>query len=425
VAAIRQMAVWRALRAPSSLLLLVAVALCLVRARDQWGIDASVGSTTAHVVPEDLVLAALFVAALVVIRRTGVAGIARLPFAAALAFSALVVGTGAANGSATAVSAAKLAELGVLGLGIYAFMDSSDVLEAIVDVLLVFTIVADAVGVIKFVTGGGGRQSSFLGEHDFAALATLPLLYGFVLVVAGRRSERAAVAIVAGTIGCILGAALASLVGLYLGALVLVVVAAARRYLRLRALLVILATVGVLTAGTLTIRAGDLGFLQSWFGKPASRPGQYASSWSQRLIYAYVGGRVFLDHPLLGTGWYPLLPPSTFDRYLPAAHRRFSDQPAAYFPPAAEPFIPQQAYDQVLYELGTIGGATFLTLLVGLAAAGARAARARAMLPATWLAASVGALAGEGLFGGTPLLATFWIAAGVCVAVGDRPEAAS
>ena len=44
-----------------------------------------------------------------------------------------------------------------------------------------------------------------------------------------------------------------------------------------------------MTVGTLVIRAGDLGFLQSWFGKPESRPGQYAASWSQRLVYAYVG----------------------------------------------------------------------------------------------------------------------------------------
>jgi hypothetical protein len=420
VAAIRQMAVWRALRAPSSLLLLAAVALCLVRARDQPGVDVSVGSTTAHVVPEDVLLAALLVVALVVLRRRGIDRAARLPLAAALLFSLLVVATGAANGSSAAVAAVKAAELAVLGLGLFALVRTVPMLEAVVDVLLLFTIAADVVGTVKFVTGGGGRQSSFLGEHDFAALATLPLLYGFVLVVGDRRTGRAAVAIVAGAVGCILGAALASLLGLYLGALVVVIVAAVQRTLRLRSLVVVAATVGVVTAGTLTIRAGDLGFLQSWFGKPATRPGQYASSWSQRLVYSYVGGRVFLDHPLLGTGWYPLLPPSTFDRYLPAARRRFSDQPANYFPPANEPFIPQQTYDQVLYELGIVGGVTFLALLASLVAAAARAASRRLLLPATWIAASLGALAGEGLFGGTPLLATFWITAGVCVAVAAR-----
>jgi hypothetical protein len=312
----------------------------------------------------------------------------------------------------------------VLGLGVYALLRTASLLEALVDVLLLFTVVADVVGLVKFVTGGGGRQSSFLGEHDFAALATLPLLYGFVLVLEQRRPRRAAIAIVAGSVGCILGAALASLLGLYLGAAVLLAVTAVRRHVRVRPLAVVLVTLGAVTAGTLSIRAGDLGFLQSWFGKPPQRPGQYAASWSQRLVYAYIGGRVFLDHPLLGTGWYPLLPPHEFDGYLAAARSRFADQPPGYFPPATKPFIPQQAYDQVLYELGLVGAAAFLALLVGLVATAAGAVRTAVLLPATWLAASAGALAGEGLFGGTPLVATFWIVAGVCLAVAVIPEVA-
>src|SRR5262249_15545143 len=164
-------------------------------------------------------------------------------------------------------------------------------------------------------------------------------------------------------------------------------------------------------------RSGELGFIQSWFGKPATRPGQYAGSWSQRLIYAYVGGRIFLDAPLLGTGWYPDLPPSTYVRYLPDARRRFSDQPLRYFPPASGRFIPQQAFDQVLYELGALGGVALLAMLAGAGNACLQALRAAGrMLPTAWLAGAIGAIAGEGLFGGTPLAAIFWLVAGVCVA---------
>src|SRR5258705_11524447 len=123
------------------------------------------------------------------------------------------------------------------------------------------------------------------------------------------------------------------------------------------------------------MRSGDVGFLQSWFDKPASRPGQYASSWSQRLIYTYVGGRIFLAHPLFGTGWWGNLPPKEFDEYLPAARRRFADQPATYFPPSDKPYIPQQTYDELLYELGAVGGVLFLALLVPLGRAAARAGR--------------------------------------------------
>ena len=133
-----------------------------------------------------------------------------------------------------------------------------------------------------------------------------------------------------------------------------------------------------------------------------------------------MGGRIFFDHPVLGTGWYGDLPPHTFARYLPDARRRFSDQPARYFPPANEDFIPQQTFDQVLYELGIAGGLALLGLLVALARACVRTARraegSLSALPAAWLAASIGALAGEGFFGGTPLAATFWLVAGVALA---------
>jgi hypothetical protein len=280
-----------------------------------------------------------------------------------------------------------------------------------VDVLILFTLAADAVGLVKFVTGGGGRQASFLGEHDFAALATLPLLYGLVLLHERGRDRRAWLAIGAGALGCILGAALASLLGLYLGAIALLVVHAYARRLTRRDVIATVAVLAVVTAGTVAIRSGDLGFLQSWFGKPASRPGQYAASWSQRLIYTYVGGRVFVAHPLLGTGWWGDLPPEEWVRFLPAAHHRFADQPPSYFPPPDKPLIPQQTYDEILYELGIVGAVLFLAFIVALVR------DVRGALPAAWLAASLGAIAGEGFFGGTPLVATFWLVAGVVVAL--------
>ena len=157
------------------------------------------------------------------------------------------------------------------------------------------------------------------------------------------------------------------------------------------------------------------------FGRPESRPGQYASSWSQRLVYAYVGGRIFAAHPILGTGWYGDLPPKSFAQYVPDARRRFPDQPANYFPPTNKPFIPQQTWDEILYELGLFGSGAMLVTLVALGRSALRAARRTvgtiACVPAAWLAASIGALAGEGFFGGTPLAATFWLVAGVVLAL--------
>jgi hypothetical protein len=399
--------------------LLAAVVLCLLRARDQPGVAVSFGGSSASIVPADLVLVALLAVVAVELARRRLERASWPAALAGLAFSGLIVVTAASNGASALIAGTKLAELAVLGLGTIVLLRTRPQFEAIADILTAVTIAADAVGLVRFVGNGGGRQASFLGEHDFAALATLPLLYGLALLAHGN-TRRAWIAVAAGAVGCVLGAALASLLGLYLGAAALLAIAALRQRLRLRQLVLTVAVVALVTGGTLLLRSSDLGFLQSWFGKPASRPGQYASSWSQRLIYAYIGGRVFEAHPFLGTGWYGNLPPKTFVMYLPDARRRFSDQPARYFPARDRPFVPQQTFDQVLYELGLVGGLAFLALLAAVARSAIRVAAgsrdAIASLPAAWLLAALGALAGEGLFGGTPLTATFWLVAGVAVA---------
>jgi hypothetical protein len=415
------MALWAQLRSPRFALLLLTLGFCLIQAREQPSVDIDLGETVVSVVPGDLLLAALALTSVTALATYRLAREAWPTVAAAVLFCGLVLGTAAFNGTAAVVSAVKFVELAALGLGALALMRSRQQVEAVVDVLLLFTIAADLYGIVMFVGNGGGRQASFLGEHDFAALATLPLVYGLARVYERRPDARAWVAIVAGGIGCFLGSALASLVGLYLGALVLAFGAVLGRRASLQAFGVTVLVVGLVTAGTLFLRAGDLGFLHQWFGKPESRPGQYAASWSQRLIYVYVGGRIFLAKPLLGTGWYGELPPKEFAVYLPDARRRFKDQPSNYFPPSDSPFIPQQTWDQILYELGVVGGLAMLLLLATLVRACRRAAsRARdtlSSLAGVWLAASIGALAGEGLFGGALLAATFWLVAGVAVAI--------
>ena len=317
--ALKHMALWAELRFAPTALLLVTVAVCLVRAPDQPGVNIGFGSTTARVVPGDLLLVALAIVAFTAIARHGLPRSVWLPLAIGGVLCVLVLATSAPNGATAFVAGAKFVELAAVGLGVVVLLRRRSQLEAvIVDVLILFTLAADLYGIERFIVDGGGRQSSFLGEHDFAALATLPLVYGLTVVFEQRLAPpRAIASILVGRSGCVLGAALASLVGLYLGAGVLVVVTVLRRTATRRALLITFATVAIVSAGTLELRSGDLGFLQSWFGKPPSRPGQYAASWSQRLIYAYIGGRIFLAHPIVGTGWARAPPPKTFVAYLP------------------------------------------------------------------------------------------------------------
>ena len=415
----------RSARDLSFSIFLVTVGLCLFRSSDLPSVGVSVAGTELELGPVDLALGLTTVLAAVRLRARR-----RIPspwlVAVAAAFAVLIVASAIPNSAVALSAAGKLAELAALALGAAAFLESRARLRSLIALLVVFCVVATAWATVGFVVDGGGRQASFMGEHDLAVLATMVVVVGLAWIhaQAGRPPTLALVAIGAGGLGIVLGAALASLLGLYLAALALVGVAALRRSLSRRAVLATLAVCAAVTAGTLGLRSGELGFLQSWFGPPPETPGQYAASWSHRLVYAYIGGRVFLDNPLVGTGWEGELPPPDYTQYLADARERFDDQPPHYFPPEDDTFIPQQTYDQVLMQLGLLGAAVFLvlgTLTVRRSLAAARHWRRgrfeeQASIPVGWVAAIGGALAGAALFGGSPLAALFWLTIGVAAA---------
>jgi hypothetical protein len=423
-------------------LFLATAALSLVRAADQPSVELGLGGLDVDVVPGDVAVAALAAGLAVGLARRPRRLAAALPVALpAAAFGAWLLGTAVANGGDATVSAVKLLELGVLGVAAAVLVDGPRRLVAVLWLVGGASVAATLVGLVGFARDPGTRQESFLGEHDLAALSTMALALALAALFArpSGLGRLPLVAGVAGGLGVILGAALASLVGLYLVLAAIVAVALARRAFSVRALAGALAIAAVVTAGTLSLRNGELGFLQEWFGDEPETPGQYAGSWSQRLIYAYVGGRIFLDRPVAGTGWHGLLPAETHAPYADDARARFPDQPEHYFPPVDGPFVPQQTYDQVLYELGLVGAALFLLLAAAAVRAAVRAARdwppdagprVVPYVPAAWTASLAGALAGVALFGGTPMAALFWLTLGVVAAAAGlrhaapRPQAA-
>ena len=85
--------------------------------------------------------------------------------------------------------------------------------------LVAFCTVAVAWGAVEFVVNGGKRQGSFMGEHDLAALSTMALVLGLAYLFDRDRPPPAVglVGIVVGALGIVLGASLASVLGLYLG----------------------------------------------------------------------------------------------------------------------------------------------------------------------------------------------------------------
>jgi len=422
----RQEELWRPARDVPFLVLCGAVALSMLRSTDQPSIELALAGTELTLVPADLALAALgALVATSLLGRGALPRPARQITLAAAAFAGWLLLSSVFNGADAVVGAVKFLEFGLLALGVVLFVRRRVQLWLLAGVLVALTVAAVAYALVGFVERPGQRQPSFLGEHDFAALATMSLTLALAsLYVRERRFGRLAlVAGVAGALGVVLAAALAGLLGLYLALAALVGLAALRGTVTRRALAVTALAAVAVTAGSVSLRSGDLGFLNQWFAaEENAAPGRYAAGWSQRLVYSYVGGRIFLDNPVLGTGWHGELPPSEFARYLPDARRRFPDQPPTYFPRPDRDFIPQQTYDQVLYELGVVGVLLFLVLaaiavrtVVGVARRWPRAGpdESLAFLGALWVASLAGALAGAALFGGIPLAAIFWLTLGV------------
>lgn len=423
---------WRSAVDLPLIVLATATVLSLIRSIDQPSYTIDLAGSDVDVVLTDVALSVL--AVICVQRLLGRGSLprpARALAVAAAAFSAWLFLSSAANGADALVAAAKLLEYGILALGFVLFVRRRLQLWLLVAALVAFTVAAVGYGLLAFFDAPfvesrfpGRRQPSFLGEHDLAALSTMTLAVGLAALFSpGHRLGRLPlVAGVAGAIGIVLGAAVAGLLGLYLAAGAVVVVAVARGMATRRAVLTTAAVTLAITIGVLGLRSGDLGaFLRSvGIGERQEDSFGNAASWNERLIDAYIGGRIFLDNPIVGTGWYGELPPEEYARFLDDARTRFPDEPATYFP--TDVFIPQQTYDQVLYELGIVGALLFLVLAVVTVRTAARVARAwprddpdepAAYLPAAWVAALAGGLSGAALFGGIPLAAIFWITIGV------------
>lgn len=417
----------------------LAVISAMIRAVDQPSIELGVGGTDVSLVPADLFLAAL--AALAVLRLLGRRSLPRPARAityGAAAFSLWLLVSSATNGFAAFVGAAKLLEYGLLGIGAVLFIQRRRQLWLFVALLVAITTAAAVYALFDFFgaqpfgflphrSGSGGRQASFLGEHDFAAVATMALTFGLsAFYASSRRFRRLPVlAVVVGGIGVTLGASIAGLLGLYLAMAALLALGAFRHELNRRNVAVTALVAVLVTGGTLALRSNELDAFMRFLGvqERSEVQDENAASWSQRLIFVYIGGRVFLDNPVVGTGWYGNLPAEEFARFVPDARARFPDQPARYFPPNENgEYVPQQTYDEILFELGAVGALLFIVLgaatIRTVIAVGRSWPRgdldgAAAYLPAAWVAAQVGGLAGAALFGGLPQTALFWLTLGV------------
>lgn len=275
----------------------------------------------------------------------------------------------------------------------------------------------------------GQREPSFLGYHDLAAYSGAALGLAFVAIalgVEGRLRTRFALAAgCAGAVGVVLSGALAGLLGSIAAAGAAALVAHRRGVLTSRRVLALVGVLAVVTTGVVALRAANIEAFLRFIGIEKARDDEDfgGESYVQRLALAYIGGRVFLDNPAIGTGWQATSEQSVYGPYVDDAKRRFPKVPDRSLPSPEHPWGVQIAYVQAAAELGVPGFLLFLGLFAVALWLGYRTATrappqlvGAAAVPILWLLVVMGVWLGLGLVAGNPQVALQWVALGLTAA---------
>ena len=274
------------------------------------------------------------------------------------------------------VSGAKLVEYSLLAPAVPLLVRSVVDLVLFLAGLVLWAGLATAIALVQFfgvdIFGAwnpGWRQPSFLGHHDLAALAAIATSVATVGILVTRRRlpavELFAVALGAGALGLVVAGSVAAAAGLALGAVALMLATRRRFAPSPRRLLAVVALVLVVAGGVAAVRGDALEDFLRFVGVRGDEPPVGVETYSQRTVLAYIGLRIFADHPLIGVGWQRSSRPESFEPYLQDAHRRFPDVVDLAFPSAEHPWGVQNLYVQMLADAGVVGLA--LLFLVGVA----------------------------------------------------------
>jgi O-antigen ligase len=431
--AVRVRSVARSGIRPGAAALALAVPFLFLHIKYQPGVRVPLGSTHLGLELSDLAVVSLAALAVREGFRAGFAPLrpGRLLWVATLG---LVVWICVRSESLThLVTAAKFSEYALLAVSAPLVLRRRDDWELVAAAIVAWSVVATFVGLLQFfgldvadAWAAGRRQPSFLGHSDFAALSALALAIGLAAVLlAGRRIGWAAVA--SGALGLILSGATAGLIGIAAGAAALLYAIGRRRPLALRDIAVSSAVVGIVAAGVLVLRAGDFeNFLRFLHLKGQETQTANIQTYSHHTLLAYIGYRIWRDHPVVGAGWQASSDPDVVDPQLPAAHREFPDVAPLAFPTRAHEWGVQNAYIQAAADLGLIGLVLWLApFAVALVLALGANAPPGAVAAFTVLA-TMGIWGGQGLVAGIPLDAATWLGLGLAAtAVAERSRASA
>ena len=137
-------------------------------------------------------------------------------------------------------------------------------------------------------------------------------------------------------------------------------------------------------------------------------------------MLAYIGGRIWLDHPVLGVGFERST--DRYGPYLADAKRRFPGQAAQAYPSPEHAYGVQNSWVQALADLGVVGFALAVaTFLVGLRLALRPPAGLElvGLVAAGWILVAAGTWNGLGMIAGIPLQAVTWLGLGLAATVGQ------
>jgi O-antigen ligase len=430
--------------ARGALVLAVAVPFLFVHERFQPEVGVDVGSSAIDIRLSDVAILAVILAAVASAARLGLSRLRPTRFLwisgalllAWLAFETFrPVSMDDARFDDNLISFLKLGEYALLAVAVPLLVRRVEDLTIVLGALALWAAAASAVALFQFfgldvfgAWNAGWRQPSFLGHHDLAALAAIPTALGVARIVVGRRRMPAAQlfawALAGGMLGLVLAGSVAAVVGLALGA-VAVGVASRRRFSPSgRQLLAVLAVVAVVGGGVTAVRGDALEDFVRFLGVRGDEPPQGVETYSQRAVLAYIGLRIFEDHPIAGVGWQRSSRPEVFQPYLADAHRRFPDVVDLAFPAPGREWGVQNLYIQLLADAGIIG----LLLLVAVGAAGLVLAwRTAVHAPTPWAAAAglamicglltvAGEWASLGIVAGIPLQAATCLVLGLAAA---------
>jgi O-antigen ligase len=364
----------------------IAIPFLFLHARFQPDLSLAVGSTSLDVRLSDLAALVVVLAALVRASRSGFGPLRAgrgLWLTGGLLLAWLAFETVRPVSmqddvfASHVVSALKLAEYALIAVAVPLIVRRVEDLTIVLAAAIVWCVVATAVAVIQFfgldifeASSAGWRYPSFLGRHDFAALAAIAASLAAAGIVARKRrtpeTRLFVAALAAGVLGLVLAGSVTAAGGLVVGAAA-VVLAGKRRFApSVRQLLALVAVVAVVGGGVVWIRSSALDDFLGFVGIRKQAQVVGIESYSQRTVLAYIGLRIFEDHPLVGVGWQRSDRPAVFERYLADAHRRFPDVVPEALPSPEHPWGVQNLYVQMLADAGVVG----LVLLLAVGASG-------------------------------------------------------